>query len=228
MAHDGRVTRLRIVVAAELIEDSSAEFPRIGDHVRYDLRCYEADPRMNPEMLNHFEARAELLNLGRISEGWTDPDGCVHPATYSLLLHGDGWGASLDSTTPLHGPVRISGMLEAEFPGMLPEEARVEGEVTDCRLITRTSLPGIGPGQQRAETDSLGPVRAGQIGFASGLIPQTPKPADSAGENGWWSAMIPPPDGPWIREAGLRVDLQVIPRSTDRFRDGHTFGIDSA
>ena len=89
---------------------------------------------------------------------------------------------------------------------MLPAEAQVAGTVTRCRLITRVSVPEADGRHTQGWTDTLGPVRDGQTGFRLGLVPATPVPADP---RGWHSPMIPPRDGPWTREAGVLVDLDV-------------------
>ncbi|TJZ78634.1 hypothetical protein FCG67_09180 [Rhodococcus oryzae] len=200
------VTTLRIIVPEDLIMDGTIDIPQVGDHVDYALQFYRAEPWIHPETSNDVVALVEPLNEGRLSVEWTDPYGRVHPGTYSLLLHGDDWTAYFLSRHLYEGTVHLVGSFEADWPGVIPSDARVAGTVTRCQLITRTSSPDAEGRHTEGWTDSLGPLRDGQTGFLDGLVPMVPMPPDA---REWGSPMVPPPDGPWIREAGILVDLEV-------------------
>jgi hypothetical protein len=200
------VTTLRIVVPEDLIMDGIVGIPRIGDRVDYTLQFYEARPWIHPEMSNEVTARVEQLNGGRCSADRVDPDGRIRVGSYSMLLHSNGWCAYFVSSRLYEGTAQCAGWFEADWPGVLPAEAQVAGTVTRCRLITRVSVPDADGRHTQGWTDTLGPVPDGHTGFRLGLVPATPVPADP---RGWHSAMIPPRDGSWTREAGVLVDLDV-------------------
>ncbi len=197
------MVELRIVVPEELIMDGVVDIPSVGDYVEYAIAFRQADASTSPGFCTDVEARVEQLNEGRLSQDWIDSSGQNHPGTYAMLLYGDRWCAYFRSTAPYEGDVQLAGVLEADWAGVIPVEAQVAGTVEGRQLITRTSPPDA-DGRHRAGVDVLGPVREGQTGFRSGLVPETPIPADP---RGWHSAMIPPRDGPWVREVGILVDL---------------------
>ncbi|MGW4332204.1 hypothetical protein ACWEK5_05185 [Rhodococcus koreensis] len=199
------MTSLRIKLPAELIMDGVVNIPQVGDRVDYAVQFYQASS-IHPEYSNDVVARVQQLNNGRLSAEWTDPHGQVHPGTYSMLLHGDGWCAYFLSTRPYEGTVQLAGSFEADWSGVIPTEAQVAGTVTSRQLITRTSSPNPDGRHTEGWTDTLGPVPEGQTGFRDGLVPVVPIPPDP---RGWHSAMVPPRDGPWIREAGILVGLTV-------------------
>lgn len=186
--------------------DGIVDIPQVGDRVDYALQFYEAQPWIHPETSNDVVARVESLNEGRLSAEWTDPYGQVHPGTYSMLLHGDGWSAYFLSTRFYEGTAELAGSFEADWSGVIPAEAQVAGTVARCQLITRASSPDAEGRHIDGWTDTLGPVPEGQTGFRDGLVPVLPMPPDP---RGWHSPMIPPRDGPWVREAGVLVDLEV-------------------
>ena len=200
------MTILQIIVPAELIMDGIVNIPQIGDRVDYAIQFYQAEPCLHPEYSNDVVARVEVLNEGRLSAEWTDPYGQIHPGTYSMLLHGDGWCAYFLSTCPYEGTVQLSGSFEADWPGVIASEAQVAGRVARRQLITRTSSPDAAGRHTEGWIDTLGPLSEGQTGFRDGLVPVVPIPPDP---RGWHSAMIPPRDGPWVREAGILVSVTV-------------------
>lgn len=197
------MVELRIIVPEELIMDGVVDIPSVGDYVEYTIAFRQAGAATPPRFCTDVEARVEQLNEGRLSQDWIDSCGQNHPGTYAMLLYGDRWCAYFRSTTPYEGVVQLSGVFEADWAGVIPAEAQVAGTVVDRQLITRTSSPDT-DGRHRVGVDVLGPVREGQSGFRSGLVPEIPIPADP---RGWRSAMIPPRDGPWVREIGILVDL---------------------
>lgn len=198
--------KLRVLVPADLILDGQVEFPQVGDRAEYALTFVELRPGILPEMRNDITAQVKVLAGGRVSQGWTDPAGQSHPGTYSMLLHGRGWAASLHSTTLYQGTVQLAGSLSADFPALVPEQARTRGTVTDRQLVTHTSRPGPNGRYPHNGVYTLGPVREDQRGFADGLVPATPIPEGSSG----WVSVIPPPEGPWIQEVGVLVDLHIL------------------
>jgi hypothetical protein len=204
------VAVLQIIVPAELIMDGVVDIPKVGDRVDYAIQFYPGEKYLHPECSNDVVARVEQLNAGRLSAEWTDPDGQLHPGTYSLLLHGDGWCAYFSSTSPYEGTVQLAGSFQADWPGVIPFEARIAGTVARRQLITRTSSPDADGRHTEGSTDTLGPLREDQTGFRSGLVPVVPIPSDP---RGWHSSMIPPQDGPWVREAGILVS-RVVATST--------------
>lgn len=189
--------------------DGIVDIPQVGDSVDYALQFHETQPWTNPETSNDLVVQVEQLNGGRLSAEWTDPCGQVQPGTYAMLLHGDKWSAYLLSPSLYEGAVRLVGCLEADWPGVIPAEAQVAGTVARCQLITRVSLPDMEGRHTERWTDTLGPVPEGKTGFRLGLVPVVPIPPDP---QGWHSPMIPPRDSPWIREAGVLVELEVASR----------------
>ncbi|OUS95095.1 hypothetical protein CA951_13580 [Rhodococcus sp. NCIMB 12038] len=111
------MTTLRITVPGELIMDGIVGIPQVGDRVDYTIQFYEARPWIHPETSNDVVARVESLSEGELSAGWTDPHGRVHPGTYSMLLHGDGWSAYFLSTHFYEGTAELAGSFEADWPG---------------------------------------------------------------------------------------------------------------
>ncbi len=197
------MVELRIIVPEELIMDGVVDIPNVGDYVEYAIACRQAGASTPPGFCTDVEARVELLNEDRLSADWIDSYGQNHPGAYAMLLYGDRWCAYFRSTAPYEGVVQLSGVFEANWAGVIPVEAQVAGTVVGRQLITRTSSCDA-DGRHRAGVDVLGPIREGQTGFRSGLVPETPIPADP---RGWHSAMIPPRGGPWVREVGILVDL---------------------
>ncbi len=186
----------------------------------------QAEPRMHPEYTNDVVARVEQLNGGRLSE-WTDPYGQIHPGTYPMLLRGDGWRAYSTSTSLYEGTVQLAGSFEADGPGTIPSAAQVAGTTVGRQLITRTSRLESEARHAGGRIDTLGSLREGQTGFRSGPVPVVPVSPDP---RGWYSAMVPPRERPWIREVGILVSLAVatppwavlrieIPFGRSNFRD---------
>ncbi|BAH56042.1 hypothetical protein ROP_pROB01-05430 (plasmid) [Rhodococcus opacus B4] len=182
------VTTLRIIIPEELIMDGIVGIPQVGDSVDYTLQFYEAQPWINPEASNDVVALVEPLNEGRLSAEWTDPNGHVHPGTYSMMVHGDGWRAYFLSTRLYEGTAQLVGSFEADWPGVLPSEAQVAGTVARCQLITRTNSTDAEGRSTEGWADTLGPVPEGQTGFR---IPSQDCPT------------------PRVREIGILVDLAV-------------------
>ena len=201
MAHEIPTEYLRVLVPADLIFDGQVEFPQVGNCVEYALTFVELEPGALPEMRNELTARVEVLGDGRLSQEGVDPAGRTHPGTYSLLLHGRGWGASLYSTTLYRGTVQLTGSLSA----LVPEQARVRGTVTGRRLVSHTSWPDANGHYSGGGIHTFGPVREGQNGFATGTVPESPIPEGSSG----WISPVPPPEGPWIQEVGVLVELRI-------------------
>lgn len=211
MTHEITMESLRVLVPADLILDGMVEFPQVGDHVEYALTFVEHEPGIPPEMRNDLTARVEVCGDGRLSREWVDPAGRTHPGTYSLLLHGRGWGAALHSTTLYHGTVQLTGSLAADFPALVPEQARVRAAVTGRRLVSHTSWPDANGHYSGGGIHTFGPVREGQNGFATGTVPESPIPEGSSG----WVSMIPPPEGPWTQEVGVLVELRITADEDD-------------
>lgn len=196
---------LRIIVPEALIMDGMVDIPQVGDHVDYALQFYRALPWMHPEVLNEVVARVELLNDGTFTGAQTDPYGHDHPDAYPMLLHGDGWSAYFLATHLHEGSSGLSGSFEADWPGVVPAEARVFGTVSRRQLITRTSRPNAEGQHIEGWTDTLGEVTDGHTRLRSGLVPETTVPPGQRG----WVRVVPPRNGPWVREAGVLVDLEV-------------------
>ncbi|WP_241386893.1 hypothetical protein [Rhodococcus sp. CH91] len=197
-----------MLIPADLILDGMVEFPQVGDHVEYALTFVEHEPGIPPEMRNDLTARVEVRGDGRLSREWVDPAGRTHPGTYSLLLHGRGWGwgAALHSSTLYHGTVQVTGSLSADFPALVPEQARVRAAVTGRRLVSHTSWPDANGHCSGGGIHTFGPVREGQNGFATGTVPESPIIESS----GSCINLIPPPEGPWTQEVGVLVELRII------------------
>ncbi|WP_455902126.1 hypothetical protein [Rhodococcus gordoniae] len=95
--------------------------------------------------------------------------------------------------------------MTANFPALLPEQARVRGTIVARRLLSHTSRPGPNGRYTRDGVYSVGLVRESQRHFADGLVPATPIPEnDTSG----WVGLVPPPDGPWLQEVGVLVELR--------------------
>ncbi|MGU3438455.1 hypothetical protein ACNHUS_36280 [Actinomycetes bacterium M1A6_2h] len=198
------MTPLRIVVPEEFIMDGMASIPEVGDRVDYSLQFVEARPWTNPDMANHVVAQVEVLNDGRLSSDWVDPHGETRRGTYSMLLNGDGWCAYFQSSRLYEGTAKLTGTLEADWPGVIPIDSETAGTVTGCKLITRVSPPNSTGAHTLPPTDTVGPLREGQA-FRLGLEPSV----DTAGAASGWVSMGPPRDGPWTREVAVLVALDV-------------------
>lgn len=181
--------------------DGMAPVPTVGDHVGYWLRFRSQHPSDNPEMITTVVARVQPLHDGRLSADWTDPHGTTRPGTYSMLLTGTGWSAYFTGPELLDGEQRLTGVLEANWSAILPVD-ETTATATRVQLVTRTSYPNAGA-RQDEWSDRLDPVPEGQTGFRFGLEPVEPLPPGQSG----WVEMAPPRQGPWVREAGVLVDL---------------------
>lgn len=205
MTHDGPVENLRVLVPAELIGDGQISFPEVGDQVEYALTFVETRAEILPERRNDITARVEMLNNATVSPGRADRDGHIRPGTYSMLLHGQGWVAHLRSATRYRGTVHLTGSMTANFPALIPEKARTRGTITARHLLRHTSWPGPNGRYSRDGVYSVGPVRVGQQGFADGLVPAAP---NSENDSWGWVGLVRPPEGPWIQEVGVLVELR--------------------
>ncbi|MGU3433212.1 hypothetical protein ACNHUS_09340 [Actinomycetes bacterium M1A6_2h] len=208
LGHDGVMVSLRIVVPEEFIMDGMASVPEVGDRVGYLLEFTETGPQANPHLSNNVVAAVEVWNEGRVSAAWVDPEGLTHAGTYSMLLTGDGWSAYFRSTHLYEGTTTLTGTFVADWPGVIPIDTETTGTVNSCELITRVSYPDSTGRHTQPAMDTLEPLRLGHAGFRSGLEPVEPIPA---GESGWVS-MAPPRNGPWIRDAGILVELEIDSR----------------
>ena len=83
----------------------------------------------------------------------------------------------------------------------------MRGTVTRRQLVSHTSWPDANGHYSGDGIHTFGPVREGQRGFATGMVPETPIPEDP---RGWSSPTIPPPEGPWIQEVGVPVELRIM------------------
>lgn len=181
--------------------DGMAPIPTAGDHVGYWLRFRTQHPSDNHEMTTTVVARVDPLKDGRLSADWTDPLGITRPATYSMLLTGAGWSAYFTGLELFDGEQRLTGIFEADWSAVVPVD-ETTGTALRVQLVTRTSYPDAA-GRREEWSDRLDPVPEGQTGLRFGLEPVEPL---SLGESGWVE-MAPPRQGPWVREAGVLVDL---------------------
>lgn len=95
--------------------------------------------------------------------------------------------------------------MTANFPALIPEKARTRGTITARHLLRHTIWPGPNGRYGRDGVYSVGPVRVGRQGFADGVVPAT-----SISEQGSWGGvgLVRPPEGPWIQEVGVLVELR--------------------
>ena len=201
MTEDESVTHLRVLVPEDYIMDGMAPIPTAGDRVGYWLRFRLQHPSDNPEMITTVVARVDPLADGRLSADLTDPEGIKRPGLYSMMLTGTGWNAYFTGPELFDGEQRLTGFFEADWSAIIPVE-ETTATATRVRLVTRTSYPDAA-GRHDEWSDRLDPVPEGQTGFRFGLEPVEPLPLGQSG----WVEMAPPRQGPWVREAGVLIDL---------------------
>ncbi|MFC9361638.1 hypothetical protein ACFTZB_34310 [Rhodococcus sp. NPDC057014] len=190
---------LRIVVPEDLIMDGQCAFPVVGDVAEYALRFYhradtEAGPGDSPDFGSVVTGEIENLDDRPVR---------------SMLLRGAGFTAYLKSADELRGPVHLRGYFEADFAALLPESARVTGSIRRRQLITHTRHPDPDGRYRAAGTYTLSEVPDGKAGLRTGLVP-APPPVSGPFAGTGWVAMVPPRDGPWIRESGILVELDPL------------------